>query len=146
MSKPILDFSKFRFRIGDIVHWGQYDCKIVGYCFPGGFNNFRSNYGYVILRPDHGHDGSKFGFDECGNKLTPNPANNCWYVIESGVNSIPVNKQKRKNIKTNEIKLQRTKAVISRGTVPTGCRIRCKVNKATVSGQPLSYTEIVRGS
>lgn len=44
----------------------------------------------------------------------------------------------------NEIKLQRTKAVIKRGTVPTGCRIRCKVNKTSISSKPLEYTAISR--
>ena len=76
-----LDFSKFRFRIGDIVRWGLYDCEIVGYYFSEGFNNFNKNYGYVILRPDdEGHNGFVHGFDEYGNNLAPNPTNNSWYV------------------------------------------------------------------
>lgn len=71
-----LDFSKFRFRIGDIVRWGLYDCEIVGYYFSEGFNNFNKNYGYVILGPDdEGHNGFVYGFDEYGNNLAPNPTN-----------------------------------------------------------------------
>lgn len=146
MSKPTLDFSKFRFRVGDIVRWRLYDCEIVGYYFSEGFNNFSCIYGYVILRVDDGHDGSYFGFDEYGDRLAPNPTNHCWYVREDEVESILINTQEEKNIKTNEIKLQRTKAVISRGTVPAGYRIRSKVHKTAISSQSLSYTEISRGS
>jgi hypothetical protein len=144
-----LDFSKFRFRIGDIVRWGLYDCEIVGYYFSEGFNNFNKNYGYVILRPDdEGHNGFVYGFDEYGNNLAPNPTNNSWYVYEYEVESTLINIQEEKNLKKNEneIKLQRTKAVISRGTVPAGYRIRSKVHKTAISIQPLSYTEITRGS
>lgn len=146
-----LDFSKFRFRIGDIVRWGLYDCEIVGYYFSEGFNNFNKNYGYVILRPDgEGHNGFVHGFDEYGNNLAPNPTNNSWYVHEYEVESTLINIQEEKNLKKNEneneIKLQRTKAVISRGTVPAGYRIRSKVHKTAISIQPLSHTEIARGS
>lgn len=144
-----LDFSKFRFRVGDIVRWGLYDCEIVGYHFSEGFNNFNETYGYVILRPDdEGHNGSVYGFDEYGNNLAPNPTNNSWYVHEYEVESTLINIQEEKNLKKNEneIKLQRTKAVISRGTVPAGYRIRSKVHKTAISIQPLSYTEIARGS
>ena len=144
-----LDFSKFRFRIGDIVRWGLYDCEIVGYYFSEGFNNFNKNYGYVILRPDgEGHNGFVHGFDEYGNNLAPNPTNNSWCVYEYEVESTLINIQEEKNLKKNEneIKLQRTKAVISRGTVPAGYRIRSKVHKTAISIQPLSYTEIARGS
>ena len=144
-----LDFSKFRFRIGDIVRWGLYDCEIVGYYFSEGFNNFNKDYGYVILRPDdEGHNGLVYGFDEYGNNLAPNPTNNSWYVHEYEVESTLINIQEEKNLKKNEneIKLQRTKAVISRGTVPAGYRIRSKVHKTAISIQPLSYTEIARGS
>lgn len=146
-----LDFSKFRFRVGDIVRWGLYDCEIVGYYFSEGFNNFNKDYGYVILRPDdEGHNGFVYGFDEYGNNLAPNPANNSWYVCEDKVESTLIDIQEEKNLKKNEneneIKLQRTKAVISRGTVPAGYRIRSKVHKTAISIQPLSYTEIARGS
>ena len=146
-----LDFSKFRFRVGDIVRWGLYDCEIVGYYFSEGFNNFNKNYGYVILRPDdEGHNGFVYGFDVYGNNLAPNPTNNSWYVYEYEVKSTLINIQEEKNLKKNEneneIKLQRTKAVISRGTVPAGYRIRSKVHKTAISIQPLSYTEIARGS
>lgn len=146
-----LDFSKFRFRVGDIVRWGLYDCEIVGYYFSEGFNNFNKNYGYVILRPDgEGHNDFVDGFDEYGNNLAPNPTNNSWYVYEYEVESTLINIQEEKNLKKNEneneIKLQRTKAVISRGTVPAGYRIRSKVHKTAISIQPLSYTEIARGS
>lgn len=146
-----LDFSKFRFRVGDIVRWGLYDCEIVGYYFSEGFNNFNKNYGYVILRSDdEGHNGFVYGFDEYGNNLAPNPTNNSWYVYEYEVESTLINIQEEKNLKKNEneneIKLQRTKAVISRGTVPAGYRIRSKVHKTAISIQPLSYTEIARGS
>lgn len=149
MNKSILDSSKFRFRVGDIVRWGLYDCEIVGYYFSEGFNNFNKNYGYVILRPDdEGHNGFVYGFDEYGNNLAPNPTNNSWYVYEYEVESTLINIQEEKNLKKNEneIKLQRTKAVISRGTVPAGYRIRSKVHKTAISIQPLSYTEIARGS
>ena len=149
MNKSILDSSKFRFRVGDIVRWGLYDCEIVGYYFSEGFNNFNKNYGYVILRPDdEGHNGFVYGFDEYGNNLAPNPTNNSWYVYEYEVESTLINIQEEKNLKKNEneIKLQRTKAVISRGTVPAGYRICSKVHKTAISIQPLSYTEIARGS
>ena len=149
MNKSILDSSKFRFRVGDIVRWGLYDCEIVGYYFSEGFNNFNKDYGYVILRPDdEGHNGFVYGFDEYGNNLAPNPTNNSWYVCENKVESTLINIQEEKNLKKNEneIKLQRTKAVISRGTVPAGYRIRSKVHKTAISIQPLSYTEIARGS
>lgn len=149
MNKSILDSSKFRFRVGDIVRWGLYDCEIVGYYFSEGFNNFNKGYGYVILRPDdEGHNGLIYGFDEYGNNLAPNPTNNSWYVCEYEVESTLINIQEEKNLKKNEneIKLQRTKAVISRGTVPAGYRIRSKVHKTAISIQPLSYTEIARGS
>ena len=146
-----LDFSKFRFRVGDIVRWGLHDYEIVGYYFSEGFNNFNKNYGYVILRPDdEGYNGFVYGFDEYGNNLAPNPTNNSWYVYEYEVESTLINIQEEKNLKKNEneneIKLQRTKAVISRGTVPAGYRIRSKVHKTAISIQPLSYTEIARGS
>lgn len=89
-----LDFSKFRFRVGDIVRWGLYDCEIVGYYFSEGFNNFNKNYGYVILRPDdEGHNDFVYGFDEYGNNLAPNPTNNSWYVYEYEVESTLINIQ-----------------------------------------------------
>lgn len=92
-----LDFSKFRFRVGDIVRWGLYDCEIVGYYFSKGFNNFNKDYGYVILRPDdEGHNGLVYGFDEYGNNLAPNPTNNSWYVCEYEVESTLINIQEEK--------------------------------------------------
>lgn len=148
MNKPILDSSKFRFRVGDIVRWGSHDCEIVGYFFTGGFNNFNENYGYIILRPDNaGHDGSIYGFDEYGHNFMPSLYKNCWYVREKEISNKVINNQNEKTKKNgNEIKLQRTKVVISRGTVPTGYRICSKVHKTAISSQPLSYTEVVRGS
>lgn len=50
----------------------------------------------------------------------------------------------KENYYGSEIKLQRTKAAIKRGTVPTGCRIRCTVHKTSISSKPLEYTTISR--
>lgn len=56
----------------------------------------------------------------------------------------PITKQLKTKENGNEIKLPRTKSIISRGTVPTGYRIRSKVHKTAISIQPLSHTKITR--
>lgn len=142
---PTLQFEYFRFRIGDTVMVKGCHYKIVGYYFSYGFNNFNGSYGYVISRVKGGGRGHTFGYDEYGNLLTPRPEEDYLYISEKFVTDLPTNKQKVKK-DGNEIKLQRTKAVISRGEVPTGYRICSKVHKTAISSQSLSYTEITRGS
>lgn len=63
------------------------------------------------------------------NSVGRGPAGDAWEVV----GSIPT----RESI---------INLVISRGTVPAGYRIRSKVHKTAISIQPLSYTEIARGS
>lgn len=145
--EPSIDFSKFRFRIGDTILYKEDHYRIVGYYFSEGFNNFNGRFGYVIEGYSSGHNGSMFGYNEYGVKLHESRDIDKYYIYEGNADSYfeeqsILNNQSKTKENGNEIKLQRTKAVISRGTVPTGYRIRCKVNKATVSSQSLSYTEI----
>lgn len=147
-KKPKLDFSKFRFRIGDTIKYQDSEYKIAGYYFLEGFNNFRGIYGYVIKEYSYGHDGNGYGYDEYGNKLIFKDEREKWFLREELANPIK-NNQSNNNLKEkqdgNEIKLQRSKAVVIRGEVPEGCRICSKVHKATISIKPLSHTAIARG-
>lgn len=145
--KPILQFDRFRFRIGDIILFEKTEHKILGYYFSEGFNNYEYCYGYVIDNIANGHDGNDWGYDEYGNKLVFDDEKDKWFIRESLVSSIKnnqINNNLKQNENGNEIKLQRAKAVISRGTVPTGYRICSKVHKTAISIQPLSHTEITR--
>lgn len=54
----------------------------------------------------------------------------------------PVNNPIKQQQNGNEIKLQRTKGVIRKGTVPEGSRICSKINAATISIQPIENTAI----
>lgn len=140
--KTTIDFSKFRFRIGDTITYEKTQHKICAYYFSE-FNNYELDYGYVIDGIPYGHDGNDYGYDENGVPVVFSDIEDKFFIEED--EALPYNvKQLKTN--ENEIKLQRTKAVISRGTVPTGYRVRSKVNKTTISSQPLSYTKIVRGS
>lgn len=142
-DKPTIDFSKFRFKVGDSVSFREKKHIIVGYYFPYKVNNYDYRYGYVISGPKGMHDGSGYGFDEYCKPLKPMPKSNCLYVFEEEVEaSSQPNNHKNKKQNGNEIKLQKTRSIISRGTVPAGCRICCKVHKTTVSIKPLGYAEV----
>lgn len=142
-DKPTIDFSKFRFKVGDYVTYSGKKHKIVGYYFPGKVNDYIHNYGYVISGPKGIHDGTGYGFDEHCRPLKPISTSNCLFVYEEEVEaSSQPNNHKNKKQNGNEIKLQKTRSIISRGTVPAGCRVCCKVHKTAVSIKPLGYTEV----
>lgn len=141
-GKSTIDSSKFRFKVGDSVSYRKEKHVIVGYYFPYKVNNYSRKYGYVICGPKGMHNGSGYGYDEYCRPLKPMPKSNCLYVFEEEVEAVTqlINKNKKQN--GNEIKLQKTRSIISRGTVPAGCRIRCKVHKTAVSIKPLGYAEV----
>lgn len=145
-----IDLSKFRFRQGDIILFDDKPCTVVGYHFSAGFNNYKCQYGYVIDSKEGGHDGHDFGYDAYGDRLTHNARYDLWYIYEAEAKEY---KQKSNLLTTekstkngNAFKLQRNEAVISRGKVLEGCRIRCKIYKASISVQSLGYAKIARGS
>lgn len=144
LKKGKIDSSKFRFRIGDDILFRENSCKIVGYYFSEGFNNFGECYGYVIEGVKGGCTRNLFGYDEFGNHLDPSPRSDYFYVREDTVNKFKNYKNKEQD--GNEIKLQRSKATIVRREVPKGCRICSKINKTAISVESISYSTITRGS
>lgn len=146
-KKPTLNFSRFRFRIGDTIIFRKKEYKIVGYYFSEGFNNFNESYGYVIEGYPDGHKGQSFSYNEFGERLEYYSKEDRYYVNEKKAELS--NKSITNQLKTiengNEIKLSRTKTLIIRGEVPEGCRICSKVHKAAVSIKPLSHTAITGG-
>lgn len=75
-----LDYSKFRFRIGDTIMYNGEECAIAAYYFVSNFNNFIS-YGYTIRVTGSGHDGRSFSYDEDGKHISfPEP--HYWYIQE----------------------------------------------------------------
>ena len=82
-----IDYSKFRFRIGDTVLWREKEVKIVAYYFSSGFNVY-TNYGYTILRSDgSGHSGAGCSYDEYGNTITFEEGQ-YWFVEERNIKGI----------------------------------------------------------
>lgn len=81
----VINYSKFRFRIGDEII--MYDKDIVGeivaYYFSSEFNKF-DIYGYTIKIENGLHDGGDFSYDELGNELIFED-NSCVFVEESSV-------------------------------------------------------------
>lgn len=146
--KPILQFDRFRFRIGDIILYEKTKHKILGYYFSEGFNNYK-RYGYVIDNIAYGHDGNNLGYDEYGNKLVfDDKEEDKWFIREdlaSPIKNNQINNNLKQNENGNEIKLPRTKSIISRGKVPEGHRICCKVYKTAISVKSLSYSTIFGG-
>lgn len=145
-KKPTLNFSRFRFRIGDTIVFRKKEYKIVGYYFSEGFNNFNESYGYVIEGYPDGHKGQSFSYNEFGEQSKYYPKEDKYYVNEKKAEIS--NKSITNRLKTiengNEIKLSRTKTLVVRGEVPEGCRICSNVNKTAISVQSLSNTTISR--
>lgn len=147
-KKPILDFSKFRFRVGDTILYDGKPRLIVGYYFDLGFNNFGHNFGYVIKTDGCWHDGASHGYDEYGNHLPSDGSTDKYYIYEwetkpSSETQLTSNNQLKIKENGNAIKLQRTKASIRRGEVPAGSRVCSKIHKAAISGQCLSYKQVI---
>lgn len=147
-KKSILDFSKFRFKIGDIILYKGKSHRIVGYYFSSGFNNFKDYFGYVIKTDNCWHDGSSCGYDEYGNHLPSDGSADKYYIQEcevepSSESQLTSNNQLKIKENGNAIKLQRTKAFIRRGKVPAGSRICSKIHKAAVSSQHLGYKQVI---
>lgn len=141
---PTINLSRFRFKIGDTILYENKPYKIAGYYFHGMFNSFDEEFGYVIEGYPGGHKGTRLGYDEYGNLLSGHHDDK-WYISEEEAYSLKEQSILNNQKNGNEIKLQRAKAIIKRGTIPTGYRIRSKVHKTAISSQPLSYTGIVRG-
>lgn len=141
-GEGLLRSEYFRFRVGDTINYKNIPHKIIGYYFLGGFNNYHSVYGYVIYGPQGSHDGSRYGYDMYGKRLTPTSRCDCWYINEASAEVLTINNKQKIKKDGNEIKLQRTKAVIRRGEVPKGCRICSKIHKTAISVKPLSNTAI----
>lgn len=76
-----LDYSKFRFRIGDTILYDGKECAIAAYYFAIEFNNF-NNYGYTIRVTYPGHDGHPCSYDENGEHIIF-PDKHHWYIRES---------------------------------------------------------------
>lgn len=149
-----IDYSKFRFRIGSTITLKDGSThKIVGYFFDNKFNNYSGTYGYTIDNCKYGHGADSYSYDEYGNKFPPSPIRDKLYIVEKDalpyevdykIDTSSKNNDKQLKTKGYEIRLQKTSSLISRGTVPEGCRIRSRVHKTAISVQPLSYTKIIR--
>lgn len=129
-SKPSLDFSKFRFRIGDDILYDGEVHKIVGYFFRNGFNNFKDPYGYVINDKDYGHDGSVNSYDEQGNEIAFRGTGDKWNIHECDAKKI-------KN--ENENQLQRKEAGVRGQSPRPGCAVCNRKHKARIAVKSLSY-------
>lgn len=145
-KKPKLNFSRFRFRIGDTIVFRKKEYKIVGYYFSEGFNNFNESYGYVIEGYPDGHKGQSFSYNEFGEQSKYYPKEDKYYVNEkkAEISNKSITNQLKTIENGNEIKLPRTKTLVVRGEVPEGCRICSNVNKTAISIQSLSNTTISR--
>ena len=141
---PTINLSRFRFKIGDTILYENEPYKIAGYYFHGMFNSFDEEFGYVIEGYPGGHKGTRLGYDEYGNILSSH-CDDKWYIKEKEAYLLKEQSILNNQKNGNEIKLQRAKAIIKRGTIPAGYRICSKVHKTAISSQSLSYTEIVRG-
>lgn len=147
-KKSILDFSEFRFRVGDTILYKGKPHQIVGYYFSSEFNNFEYQFGYVINTDGCWHDGASHGYDEYGNHLPKDGSTDKYYIYEckaepSSESQLTSNNQLKIKENGNAIKLQRTKASIRRGEVPAGSRICSKIHKAAVSSQHLGYKQVI---
>lgn len=97
-----IDYSKFRFKIGDTVFVKGCLTKILGYYFSLGFNNYRY-YGYVIEK-EGSHDGSNLSYDEYGNKLKFKKKN-AYFINEKDaipIKEININLDPFKNAKPGD--------------------------------------------
>lgn len=81
----VIDFSKFRFRVGDIVNYKDHNYKICAYYFSSGFNNYDHAYGYVIDYPCH--NGSTYSYNQYGKKVKFE-TNRVHYVREKDISFI----------------------------------------------------------
>ena len=103
----LIDRTKLPFKEGDQVTF-VYDNKIhtiIGYYFGDGFNNYNSNYGYVIDNRYPGHKAFLCGYDKEGNHLNLNDSTND-YVLTYHVKLINTENMKeftKKDLKTGMI-------------------------------------------
>ena len=79
-----IDYSKFRFRIGDKILYKGERYTIKAYYFFNGFNNYSNSYGYTISFPLH--SGTDFSYSEYGESLSFE-YNSCSYVPEDSVST-----------------------------------------------------------
>lgn len=77
-----IDYSKFRFRIGDKILYKGEQYIIKAYYFFKGFNNYTDSYGYTISLPLH--SGIGFSYSEYGEPLKFE-YESCSYVPEDSV-------------------------------------------------------------
>lgn len=77
-----IDYSKFRFRIGDKILYKGEQYIIKAYYFFKGFNNYTDSYGYTISLPLH--SGVGFSYSEYGKPLKFE-YDSCFYVSEDSV-------------------------------------------------------------
>ena len=81
-----LDLSKLRFRIGDIVLFQGFECKVLAY-YAGDIH-----FGYTIDVSDvceFSHQGLLYSVDENGNSVYPQ-CDTCLYVADNWIE--PINK------------------------------------------------------
>ena len=103
----LIDRTKLPLKVGDKVTWWN-DNKIhtiIGYYFSDGFNNYNSNYGYVIDNRYPGHKAFCYGYDKEGNHLKLNNFTN-EYVNTYDVKLINTENMKeftKKDLKTGMI-------------------------------------------
>ena len=74
-----IDYSKFRFRIGDEILYKGKKYIIKAYYFSTGFNKYNDRYGYTISFPLH--SGTGFSYSEYGKPLSFE-YDSCSYVSE----------------------------------------------------------------
>lgn len=106
-----IDYSKFRFRVGDIVTYKGHEYPIVGYFFYSSFNNYMNSYGYTlgnINKYGHarGHGGLNQVYNEFGSHVPK--GEQMWHVLEEDVSKLEdkseetkITLSKRKRIKFN---------------------------------------------
>lgn len=90
----MINLSKFRFRIGDIIEYKGDYYRIMAYYFSGGVNNFNDLYGYTIDYPYH--TGASFSFNKKGEKVSFE-TETVYYVEEKEVNPIKEENKTKKS-------------------------------------------------
>lgn len=83
-----IDYSRFRFRIGDKVLYNGESVEIAAYYFSLRYNDY-TRFGYTIKRKaDCYHNGSMSSYDEYGTELSFD-SDNYYHIIESDANPDP---------------------------------------------------------
>jgi hypothetical protein len=91
-----IDYSRFRFRVGDIVTYKGHNYPIVGYFFLFKFNDYTSYYGYTLGNYSGGHNGTGAEYSELGSIITK--GEQMWNVDEWEIESKVKGKKKHGDI------------------------------------------------